>query len=113
TVLPLRSPEVPGWSGEENNLLALAAAVEHYSEHPLAQAIVAAAKHRDLEIPEAEDFASTTGKGVRAHIGGVEIGVGNPRYFEEFKCAGLSTALADVERLQDEGKTSVLVGLLD
>jgi len=97
---------------QENVLLALAAAVESKSEHPLALAIVSTARQRGLNIPDATQFQATTGKGVRAHtpfMGGLDIAVGSPRYFENMNAVGLDTALTEVERLQDEGKTSVLV----
>jgi Cu2+-exporting ATPase len=59
-------------------LLALAAAVESDSEHPLARAIVRAARERNLRIPHATDFSSLTGRGVRARAEGRSIHVGGP-----------------------------------
>ena len=97
----------------ENILLSLAAAVEAKSEHPLALAIVNTAKHRGLQIPEVTQFNAITGKGVRgrvAFMAGLDIAVGNPRYFQEINTLGLDAAMQEVERLQDEGKTSVIVG---
>jgi Cu+-exporting ATPase len=63
-----------GW--REDDLLAIAAAVERGSEHPLASAIVAAAEERRLTIPPASDFSSTTGRGVRAAVAGREVDIG-------------------------------------
>jgi Cd2+/Zn2+-exporting ATPase len=100
---------------QENVLLTLAAAVEAKSEHPLALAIVETAKHHKLTLPDAAQFQSTTGKGVRARIafmGGLDIAVGSMRYFDGMKTTGIDVAAAEVERLQDEGKTSVLVAKL-
>ncbi|MCS7056201.1 MAG: heavy metal translocating P-type ATPase [Thermoflexales bacterium] len=97
---------------QENILLALAAAVESKSEHPLALAIVETARHRGLNIPEATDFVNTAGKGVRAKLafmGGLTIAIGNPRYFDGYQTIGMERAMREVVRLQDEGKTSVLV----
>jgi len=96
----------------ENILLSLAAAVEAKSEHPLALAIVSTAKHRKLLIPEVTQFATTTGKGVRgrvAFMAGLDIAVGSPRYFKDMDAVGIAPAMQEVERLQDEGKTSVIV----
>ncbi len=101
---------------QENILLALAAAVESKSEHPLALAIVDTAKHRGLDIPAATDFVNTTGKGVRARIafmGGLTIAIGNPRYFADYQAIGVTRAMRQVVQLQDEGKTSVLVAKIN
>jgi len=97
---------------QENILLALAAAVESKSEHPLARAIVETARHRGLIIPAATRFASTTGQGVRAHVafmGGMDVAVGSLRYFDGVRLHGLERAMCEMERLQYEGKTAVLV----
>lgn len=67
----------PGAVVDEARALALAAAVERSSEHPLAEAIVAAAMNRGLTIPAAQAFRSQTGKGVLALAEGHRIGVGN------------------------------------
>jgi len=113
TVIPLLLPGVTDWSGTEGALLALAAAVEARSEHPLSRAIVSTARHRGIPIPLATRFQSITGKGVRATVHGTEICVGSARYFEELRCAGLEPALDAVQHLQDDGKTAVLVARLD
>ncbi|HVF11059.1 MAG TPA: heavy metal translocating P-type ATPase, partial [Abditibacteriaceae bacterium] len=112
TVIPLRLPGVADWSGTEGALLALAAAVEAKSEHPLARAIVSTARHRGIPIPLATGFQAITGKGVRATVHGTDICVGSPRFFETLYCAGLDAALSAVRHLQDEGKTAVLVARL-
>jgi len=64
----------PGF--DEAQLLALAAAAESPSEHPLARAIVAAARERRLTLPPAESFSSEPGVGVQATVGGKRIEVG-------------------------------------
>jgi Cd2+/Zn2+-exporting ATPase len=100
---------------QENILLALAAAVESKSEHPLARAIVETARHRGLTIPSATNFASTPGQGVRAHVafmGGMDIAVGSLHYFDGVRLHGLERAMCEMERLQYEGKTAVLVAKL-
>ncbi|MGW3727103.1 heavy metal translocating P-type ATPase, partial [Streptomyces sp. NPDC000851] len=61
---------------DENRLLALAAAAEHPSEHPLARAIVAAARARDLPIAPTEEFTAVPGRGVTAVVDGHKVSVG-------------------------------------
>lgn len=72
---------VAGWS--EDRLLALAAAVEADSEHPLALAIVAAARARGLEVPASSDFSSHPAEGVRATVEGAVVEVGGPHLLEK------------------------------
>ncbi|WP_193776607.1 heavy metal translocating P-type ATPase [Streptomyces sp. E2N166] len=67
---------LPGSGLDEDALLALAAAAEHPSEHPLARAIVAAARARGLRIASARDFTATPGLGVTAVVDGHEVHVG-------------------------------------
>ncbi len=107
--------DVVALQGSEDELLALAAAAEARSEHPLAQAVVQAAKERALEIAAAEAFQAVTGKGVQARVGDVQVHIGSLRYFESLEMAaeGLETAVATVTRLQNQGKTSVVVAQID
>ena len=93
----------------ENELLQLAAAIEAKSEHPLAQSVVKEAEKRGLSILEAADFQAATGQGVRGQVNGRNLRIGNLRYFAEHHAIGLDTATKEVERLQKEGKTSVIV----
>ena len=67
---------IEGWDPEE--VLALAAAVEGDSEHPVARAIVAAAETTNWAVPAAESFEALTGRGVRAAVEGRQIAVGGP-----------------------------------
>ncbi|MEW2261773.1 heavy metal translocating P-type ATPase [Streptomyces sp. NPDC047853] len=67
---------LPGSGLDEDALLALAAAAEHPSEHPLARAIVAAARARNLPLAPAADFTATPGRGVTAVVGGRTVHVG-------------------------------------
>ncbi|WP_345631953.1 heavy metal translocating P-type ATPase [Streptomyces thinghirensis] len=67
---------LPGSGLDEDALLALAAAAEHPSEHPLARAIVTAARARGLRTAPAEDFTATPGLGVTAVVDGHEVHVG-------------------------------------
>ncbi|MFE7741317.1 heavy metal translocating P-type ATPase [Nocardia sp. NPDC057455] len=85
-------------------LLRLAAAAEHPSEHPLAAAIVRAARARDLRLPEVTEFTADPGRGVTALVGDHLIGVGSPTAAE--LAPGLRTT---VEALQASGCTVVVV----
>lgn len=80
-------PELKGIAAAEgtdrDGLLALAAAAESDSEHPVARAIVAAARGRGLPVPPASDFTSLTGRGVRATVGGRMVWVGGPALLRE------------------------------
>ncbi|HUP00495.1 MAG TPA: heavy metal translocating P-type ATPase [Gemmatimonadota bacterium] len=95
----------------EEDLLATAAAAEQVSEHPIGEAIVRAAKERGLRLPRAVDFEAVAGHGVVASLDGRRVLVGSPRFLEE---RGVSEARKSagermLERLADEGKTSVVV----
>ncbi|MEV5433365.1 heavy metal translocating P-type ATPase [Streptomyces sp. NPDC052701] len=67
---------------DEDALLALAASAEHPSEHPLARAVVAAARARNLPLQPAEDFTAIPGRGVTATVGGRVVTVGRARAAE-------------------------------
>jgi len=73
-------------------ILQMAASIDRYSEHPVAEAIVTGAKKNGIEFLQVESFESVTGKGVKAECKGVKIGLGNKRLIEDF---GLS--LTDVQ----------------
>lgn len=96
----------------ESELMGLAAAVEAKSEHPLAQAIVEAARRRGLVLAEATAFQSESGKGARAIVAGQAVAIGNLRYFDGLQCEGLEAARHRLEQLLDQGKTSMLVARL-
>jgi Cd2+/Zn2+-exporting ATPase len=100
------------WRGNEDELLALAAAVEAKSEHALGRATIEAAQQRNLELSEALAFEAATGKGARGLVDGLDIRVGNLRYFEDFELVGREEAAAEVERLQAQGKTAHLLGII-
>ena len=107
------SPAISGIAAaagaRESELLALAAAVEANSEHPLAQAIVAEAKRRDLPQPRAGNFEALAGRGARAVVDGRMVTVGGPRLLDE----AAAPAPPEVEKLTAgwaaEGKTVIYV----
>ena len=71
----------------QDDVLALAAAVESDSEHPVARAIVSAARESGLDVPTATDFTALTGRGVRAGIGSRQLHVGGPALLRELGAA--------------------------
>jgi len=97
----------------DDRILTLAAAVQSRSEHHLAEATVEAADERELSPPDASRFEAVVGKGVHATVEGRTIHIGNPRYFEtvtaDRSIEGIGAGVDAVERLEREGKTSVLV----
>lgn len=95
---------------EEDELLALAASVERGSEHPLGEAIWAAATARGLALREAQGFEALPGRGVQAEVDGRAVAVGNLRMMRE-RAWALNGLEAEVARLQAEAKTAMLVVL--
>ncbi len=97
-----------GNSVSEDELLRLAASLENSSEHPLAAAIVAAAKERGLKLAPAGDFDAPTGKGVKGTVDGQRIALGNHRLLEDLGVeSGPYAAMA--ENLRRDGQTVMFV----
>lgn len=92
----------------EDQVLIAAAAVEIYSEHPVAKAIVVEAQQRGLSIAKAEDFQSITGKGVYARVAGSLIAVMNPSAVLLEENSEISDA---IERIQVDAQTPVVVSM--
>jgi Cu+-exporting ATPase len=94
----------------EDKFIQLVASVEKGSEHPLGEAVVAEAGKRGLKLTEPEGFKATAGYGVQAQVSNQKVIVGNLRMMEDL---GLKTEgiQPEVERLQKEGKTTVMVAL--
>jgi len=94
----------------EADLLRLAASLERSSEHPLAAAIVAAARDRGASIQEATDFVSVTGQGVTGKVGGRSVALGNARLM-----SGLGIAFGDLEQkadaLRGDGATALFLAV--
>src|SRR5690349_7657306 len=97
---------VPTGGFDESEILRLAASVEQASEHPLADAIVRAAKERSLTLGKVEEFDSPTGKGAIGKIDGRTIVLGNAKYLGSI---GIDTADLDAEseRLRSDGATVI------
>jgi heavy metal translocating P-type ATPase len=98
----------PGFSRAQ--VLALVAAVENCSEHPIARAIVSAARSEGISVPAAEGFASLTGLGVSALVDGVRVQVGADRWMRQL---GLEVAgfAAIATQLGQEGKSPLYAAL--
>ncbi|HVL47558.1 MAG TPA: heavy metal translocating P-type ATPase [Candidatus Thermoplasmatota archaeon] len=93
----------------ENDVLALAAAVERGSEHPLGEAIVREAEARGIAVPAAAEFEAIPGHGVGAIVSGRAVALGNRRLAAGMGVAVPAPAEADLARLESDGKTAVLV----
>ncbi len=89
-----------------DELLALVAAAESSSEHPLAQAVLTAAVERGLDVPAVEDFDSLAGRGVLAVIGGQRLLVGRPSFLEG-EGVDLSAKAAHIAELEEAGRTVI------
>ena len=95
----------------EDQLLGLAATVESQSEHPLANAIVSAARERGLAIPAVTEFASTTGGGVRGFADGQRVLAGKPQFLREAGISGFEEIEDRAAKLQAEGSGVIFVGI--
>ncbi len=100
----------PGWPGGERELLQSAGSLEALSEHPLASALVAKARHVGAELLPAAGFNSVTGQGVTGRVGGQVVHVGNRRLME---AAGIGTASLDrqVAALTGQARTVMFVAV--
>ncbi|MCG5121064.1 HAD-IC family P-type ATPase, partial [Streptomyces sp. T7(2022)] len=96
---------LPGTGLDEDDLLTLAAAAEHPSEHPLARAVVEAARERRLPLPHATDFSSLPGEGVTATVAGHTVQVGSPSRL----LTGTAPPDKAVTELEITGRTAVAV----
>ncbi len=94
---------------DPETLLKLAASVEARSEHPLARAIVRAARARRMEMPAVEHFQALPGAGAVGNVNGHRIWLGSPALFADL-LAQHSDVARQIETWQEEGKTVVLVG---
>jgi Zn2+/Cd2+-exporting ATPase len=108
---------LPGGATDERSLLAVAAAVEALSEHPLARAVALKAREEGIAVPAADGFVATPGKGASARVDGRETVVGSIRLTRELGLAGTAerpSALArEMTRLADAGSTPLFVAAAD
>ena len=102
--------EVLALTMDENQLLVLAASMERGSEHPLAEAIVGAARERGLALDEATEFVAITGKGARGYVRGRHVLVGNAVLMAEAEL-DVSAGSARADELRRQGKTVMFVAV--
>lgn len=96
-----------GW--EKEKLLQIVASAERFSEHPLGEAIVFAAKERNLKLFEVSQFEAISGHGIEAVVDGKKILVGNEKLMQD---KGVETGfLLDVEKLSQQAKTPMFVAI--
>jgi P-type Cu+ transporter len=100
----------PALGVNEADVLRLAASVEQASEHPLAAAIVAAAKERGVALAKVVGFDSPTGKGALGMVEGKQVALGNAAFFAELNIAtvGLNR---QAEELRHDGATAIFVAI--
>jgi Cu+-exporting ATPase len=100
-VVPARGTDM-----SEDDLLRLAASAELGSEHPLGKAVVAEARQKALTPAEPDQFKAHGGFGVEARIEGLPVRVGKPKWFPADMLDG---SAVDIRRLQEQGKTVMVV----
>ena len=106
---PTVTAVVPAAGFNEDEVLRLAASVERASEHPLAQAIVAAAEAKGLKTSAVTDFDSPVGKGAFGRVDGKRIVLGNAKFLAEQGVDVASLASA-AEKLRQDGATAIFAG---
>ena len=95
---------------DESRVLQVAASLERGSEHPLAEAIVAGARERDLDLLDVEDFDSVTGQGVTGSVDGKPVALGNAALMKA-RDIELSTLSDRAETLRGQGRTAVFLAV--
>ncbi|BAI95546.1 copper-translocating P-type ATPase [Sphingobium sp. TA15] len=101
---------VPATGFDDGEVLRLAAAVERASEHPLALAIVEAARARQLDLPEVADFDSPTGRGALGTVDGKRIVLGNAAFLKD-QGVDPSELSAQADDLRRTGATAIFIGV--
>jgi Cu+-exporting ATPase len=101
---------VPAAGVDEAELLTLAASLEQASEHPLAAAIVTAARDRNITAQDFTDFASITGKGVTGKVGGRDVALGNAPLMTDIG-VDLGDLAPQADALRADGATALFVAI--
>ncbi|WP_370034202.1 copper-transporting P-type ATPase [Qipengyuania mesophila] len=95
---------------EEGEVLRVAASLERGSEHPLAEAIVNGAEERGIALVEAREFEAVTGKGVKGHVDGHMVALGNKAMIEDLGLAA-GDLVEKANQRRDEGETVMFVAI--
>lgn len=101
---------IPNSGVSEDRAIAIAAGIESRSQHPLAQAVARLAETRNTRAVSIVDFQSITGAGASAKVDGMPVFIGSPALFESRLTGSLAAVSGEIERLQSEGKTVIVVG---
>jgi len=107
---PIFDRAVPASGFEANEVLHLAASLDQGSEHPLANAIVQAARERGLELDKSEDFESASGIGVRAQVAGHHLALGNSAFMQQLDVS-ISPMVSQAEALRLEGASVMFLAV--
>jgi Zn2+/Cd2+-exporting ATPase len=111
--IPVVTDYLPQPNTDANEVLAIIAALENGSQHPLASAIIKKAEQEKLPYQELsiEDFTSITGKGIKGKVNGIMYYVGSPNLFDDFLTIGIPLNIkTTISDLQNKGKTVMVVG---
>jgi Cd2+/Zn2+-exporting ATPase len=101
---------IPMNGASPDELLQVAGAVEQQSNHPLALAVVRAAKEQNLKLPVANGLENITGRGVKSEIDGRPVLIGSSKLFNELNSHSLdSTVVQTIESLENQGKTTMAI----
>jgi P-type Cu+ transporter len=96
---------------DENAVLEAAASVEHQSEHPLAAAVVRAARERNIELRDARDFQSVAGSGAAGRVNGNEVVAGKRRFLAERGVQNLDALDREAANLRADARTTIFVAI--
>lgn len=102
--------DIISYKEDENNILRIAAIAEKSSEHPLGQAIVNRAIEQGIKIDEPAKFEAIPGHGIYSYIDGRDVYLGNRKLMKD-KGIQIDNIEEDISRLEDEGKTAMLISL--
>ena len=92
-------------AGDEREVLRLAAAVQRASEHPLARAVLEAAREQGIEVPEVRDARAVAGRGVEAGVEGRRLAIASDRWMADLQATGGEALQAEKSALQSSGHT--------
>ncbi|NBS97268.1 MAG: heavy metal translocating P-type ATPase, partial [Betaproteobacteria bacterium] len=107
---PLFDRAIPASGFEADEVLRLAASLDQGSEHPLANAIVQAARERGLKLEKSENFESASGIGVRADVVGHQLALGNSSFMQQVNIS-ISPMMSQAEGMRGEGASVMFLAV--